>query len=616
MHLREDMASMSNPSVISRIGLGLTKARNFAANLLFVVLIVVLLVFLFSSSDIDVPSDSALVLNPKGVLVDQQTVIDPLQDLLSQGRAPEVELLALLTAIKRATEDDRIQLIVLDLDELAYASTAQGNTLGRALESFRAAGKEVLAFGTYYSQSQYLIASHADAVYMHPFGQILLSGFSAYQIYFNELLDNLKVKIHVFRVGKYKTFVEPYTRDSMSEPARVANQALVDSLWDHYRERVMANRGIPRDEFDRYTQQFDTELERTSGDMARLALEFDLVDELLTLDQARERIADIVGSDREGGYNGIPFESYLAATRGFETGQGAERSVAVITGRGPIIMGTRSRGVMAAGNLSRLIRQARDDDEIAALVFRMDTPGGSAFASELIRQELELTQLAGKPVVISMGNTAASGGYWVASTADSIYALPTTITGSIGIFGIVPTFEESLAEIGVHTDGVGTSPISGSLDPTSGVSEQMARILQANVENGYTQFVNLVARGRDMMPEEVDAIAQGRVWIGAKALELGLVDELGNLQDAIAHAAELAELSEYRTRYLSTPLTPRQLLLKQLSEAVELPQASQYGTVMRTFSQLTRAWELLDTLNDPRHSYALCEVCMADWLQR
>ena len=608
---------MSDPSVIARIGVGLTKARNFTMNLLFVVVVVVLLIVLFSSSTIDVPSGSALVLNPKGILVDQQTVVDPLQDLLSpQSALPEVELRGLLTAIKRATNDDRIEIIVLDLDELAYASTAQGATLGQALEAFRAGGKEVLAFGAYYSQPQYLIASHADAVYMHPFGQILLSGFNASQMYFNELLDNLKVNVHVFRVGKYKTFVEPYTRNSMSEPARVANQVLVDSLWDHYRERVMANRGMPQTEFDRYTQHFDTELERTSGDMARLALEYDLVDELLTFDQARERIANKVGNDEEGGYSGITFENYLAATNGIEVGSGAGRSIGVITARGPIIMGTRSRGVMAAGNLSQLIKQARDDEDIAALVLRMDTPGGSAFASELIRQELELTQLVGKPVVVSMGNTAASGGYWVASTADSIYALPTTITGSIGIFGIVPTFEQSLAEIGVHTDGVGTSPISGALDPTSGVSEQMARILQANVENGYTQFVNLVARGREMMPEEVDAIAQGRVWIGEKALEIGLVDELGNLADAIAHAAELAEIGDYRIHYLSTPLTPKQRLIKQLSESVELSKGSQNGTVMRAFSQLTRAWQLLDTLNDPRHSYALCELCMADWLQR
>ncbi|TNF89090.1 MAG: signal peptide peptidase SppA, partial [Gammaproteobacteria bacterium] len=340
------------------------------------------------------------------------------------------------------------------------------------------------------------------------------------------------------------------------------------------------------------------------GDLATVALEHHLVDELLNLDEVRARIGNEVGYGNDGEFLRIDFDDYLRAN---PPSQGTGKTVAIITAEGPIMMGRQSQGVIAAETVSTLIRRARQADDVAALVLRVNSPGGSAFASEIIRQELELLQLTGKPVVASMGNVAASGGYWISATADQIYARPTTITGSIGVFGIVPTFERALSEVGVYTDGIGTTPLSRAFDPFSGLSEDMTRIIQLNIEENYEQFVNLVARGRDMTPQAVDDVAQGRVWTGAMAQTLGLVDELGSLEDATAKAAELAGLTEYRTRRIRPDLSPREILMSSLggieSEWVPLGRS-------RIAAVVAEAEQFLEMLNDPGDSYAVCELCL------
>ena len=593
---------MKEGGVFSQIGRGLSWARNFTANVLFLLLVTLLVVFVLAgSSGVSVPDGSALVINPRGALVDTAGFTDPIERFLVPESVPrDVEVSSLVRAITAGAADDRIALLVMNLEELQAASPGHADTLGNAIREFQATGKEVVAFGSFYSQGQYQIASYADAIYMHPLGQILLSGYGSNRIYFNELLEKLDVNIHIFRVGKYKEFVEPYTRNNMSDEARIANQALVDALWQHYADRIGANRQLDPARFTAYTQDFADLLADAGGDMAALCVEYHLVDELLTPDETRSRIADKVGYSDRGDFNGIDYRAYLQ-TLAPRPPRG-DTDVAVINASGPIVMGRRSSGVIASQSTINLIRQARHDKTIAALVMRIDSPGGSAFASELIRQELELTQLAGKPVVVSMSNVAASGGYWIAATADQILAQPTTITGSIGVFGLLPTFEESLAKLGVHTDSVATTPLSGAMDPMAGLSDSMSRILQVNVENTYERFLNLVARGRDMTPQEVDAIAQGRVWIGAKAHELGLVDDLGGLDEAIAGAARLAELSDYTVRELKPPMTTRELILRELSENVALPDHP-------VTDALWQAWTLLDSLDDPGHSYALCEAC-------
>ncbi len=600
---------MGERSLWNRINDGLTRTRLVVTNLFFIGMMLLLAVLIFGGGErISVPDGGALVINPQGNLVEQRSLSDPLQEWLTPGAAlAETEIDVLLKALKTAADDERIRLAVVNLDGLQNASTAHAEAAAAALKTFRAAGKEVIAYGNYYDQSHYLIASAADAVYMHPFGQIILPGFEINRLYFTELLDKLKVNINIFRVGRYKEFVEPYERIDMSDDARQANRELVDGLWTRYSDEVIANRDLDPERFERYAQHFDEVLNETGGDLARLAVEYGLVDELLTPDQARVRIADKVGYDNEGDFRGVAMADYLEATAN-RTGGDADRRVAIITAEGAIVDGDARGGVIAADRIIGLIRRAREDETVAALVLRVNSPGGSAFASELIRQELELTQLSGRPVVVSMGPVAASGGYWIASTADAIVAEPTTITGSIGVFGIVPTFDEGLAAIGVRSDGVRTSPLS-NISPLLPINEPTARILQASVEHTYERFINLVARGRDLSPEQVDNIAQGRVWIGSRALDLGLVDALGNRDLAVNKAVELAELDDFRIKIIEEPVTPRELLMRELMGAVgaDLPLAG--SSLLQSLSE---AGSLLNSLNDPQHVYALCEACQAN----
>ncbi|MEZ5561099.1 MAG: signal peptide peptidase SppA [Pseudomonadales bacterium] len=602
----------------ARFNDGISRARIIAGNLVFLIVVAFLLVWFWSGGEtVAVPDDAALVINPQGAIVERPSITEPLQEWLAPGRVePETALRDVLTAIERGAQDARIRSLVLDLEDLSGLSTAHAAAIGNAVAAFREAGKEVVAYGSYYTQAQYLIASYADAIYMHPFGQLTLQGFGINELYFKDLLDKLRVTVNVFRVGKYKEFVEPYTRTGMSDDAREANQALVDTLWSGYSDVVRHNRQIDAQAFDRYTQAYDQALTETDGDTARLALEYGLVDELMTPDQVRVRIADSVGYDEQGNFNGIDFASYLEATR--KPPHRGDGQIAVITGEGAIVTGDQPRGVIAAERMVGLIREARRDDKVRALVLRLNTPGGSSFASELVRQELELTQLAGKPVVVSMGPVTASGGYWIASTADRIVAEPDTITGSIGVFGIVPTFEQTLDWVGVHTDGVRTSPLAGD-DITSGLGQATASVMQASVESTYQRFIQLVARGRSLSPERVDEIAQGRVWLGSKALDLGLVDALGDREAAIAEAGKLAGLDSWQVREFEQPLTARELLLRaltnNLSLADQLGAAAQSALDARLASlpfgpQMRSAWQALSALTDPKSVYALCEACL------
>ncbi len=599
------MAKEPGNGVLARIGRGLTRLRTFTLNALFVLVLLVLVTALLSDDVPAVPDDSALLVNPRGVLVEQRSYADPLSRLLAPDAPREIELSEITEALRLATDDDRIRLAVLDFDELSGLSAGQAAVIGEAVRDFQAAGKEAIAYGAGFGQSEYLLASYADALYMHPMGQLLLPGYGANQLYFKGLLDKIQVNLHIFRAGKYKEFVEPYLRTDMSEEAREANQSLVDELWDFYRSRIVQNRQLDPGLFRRYTQNLPETLGEM-GDLATAAVEHQLVDELLNLDEVRARIANEVGYGEDGEFRRIGFESYLRASAAGD-GPGGDPVIAVLTAEGPIMMGRQSQGVIAADTVSALIRQARQDEDVEAVVVRVSSPGGSAFASEMIRQELELLQLAGKPVVVSMGNVAASGGYWIAATADRILANPTTVTGSIGVFGLFPTFEKSLETVGVTSDGVGTTPLSRAADPFSGLSEDMAAILQLNTEHTYGQFVNLVARGRDMTPEAVDAVAQGRVWTGARAKALGLVDGLGDLEDAVTIAAELAGLETWRTQPLRAMPSPREMLLSSLGGIESELQASGIG---RLWTILEGADDLLKILTDPKHGYALCEVCL------
>jgi len=596
---------MTNESALRRffgaLGRGLTTLRIFIANLLFVVLTLIVLILLVSGgTKMTVPDKGALVIAPEGTVVEQTTQSAPFEALFGgEDIAGETRYQDLIDAIDGAKKDGRLPVIVLDLEHLTGISTAHLSGLGDALADAKAAGKEIVAVGDYYTQGQYYLASYANSIYMHSMGQVLLTGFGAYQSYYKDVLDKLKVKVHVFRVGAYKAAVEPYTRTDMSPEAREANRAMIEELWHGYIDRIAANRKLTLDQVNEYVNKYEDLLKAAGGDMARVALERGFVDELISRDEMRSRLIAKVG-ESDGTFKQIGFADYLRITR--HTPPPAANEIGVVVASGMILPGDQPRGRIGADSLSELIRNARLDEKIKAVVLRVDSPGGAAISSEVIRQELEQLQSSGKPLIVSMAGVAASGGYWISATADEIWAAPTTITGSIGIFGMVPTFEDSLAAIGISRDGVASAPLANGLDPFGGVSDAMGHILQANVESGYKRFLDLVARGRNMVPEQVDKIGQGRVWTGRKAHELGLVDGLGQLPDAITAAAKRANLTDYQVRFIEKPLSAREQLLQQIADSLGFASAARLSQLARTVADFVR-------LDDPLHTYALCEVC-------
>ena len=590
-------------------------ARAFAflrvalANLIVGLLLLafVVAVVVGGTRDADVPDGTTLVVAPKGAIVEQTRPPNPFPGLLGGGGGPEVAAADLLRAIEHASSDDRVALLALDLTNLSYVSGAHIEALGAAIRGFRETGKKVVASSNYFTQGQYYLASFADVVYLHPLGQILLPGYGLYRDYYSGLLEKLKVNVHVFRAGTYKAATEPFTRPDMSPAAREANLALVNDLWESTVNGIAENRNMTPEAVRRYADEYDVLLAAAGGDAARAALEHGLVDELLTPEALRELLASELEVDDVEDLERTGFARYLVAT-GPEPRPSGDR-VAVIVAEGPIQMGDQPRGTVGGVSTARLIKRAREDDAVKAVVLRVDSPGGSAFASELIRQELELAQVAGKPVVASMGGVAASGGYWISSTADEIWASPTTITGSIGVFSMVPSLEESFSAVGVTRDGVGSTALSDSYDFFSGVTDRMGNILQATVDHTYERFLNLVARGRGMSVEDVDAIGQGRVWSGRKALELGLVDGLGNLERAIEAAATLADLDDYSVQVLEKELSAGERLLQRFADDMGFANSTAGTALTLWLRRVLSGVEELHLLNDPGHIYAICASC-------
>ena len=611
--------SPKSPGLIRRLFRFLWRAldltRRLVFNLLFLFFLLLLLIALLAGEDEEVPSNAALVLAPEGEIVEQLSYVSPAVLLFREGVEEEVReetlLRDLIDAIDLARDDTRITVLVLDLEHLQAAGLSKLQEIGAALQRFRESGKPVIASGDYYTQGQYYLAAHADEIYLHPMGGILLPGYGIYRTYFKSALDELRVQIHAFQVGTYKSALEPFLRDDMSPAASRANLAWLDVLWKAYASDVAAQRDLPPGAIDEYADSMATLLDQVDGDIGQLALARGLVDSLKTRDQVRRRLIALVG-ETSGDFRKIRADRYLRLTRPTPelTGLLADK-VGVIAACGIILDGKQRPGQIGGDSLAELLRKARRDGSIRAVVLRLDTGGGSAFASEIVRQELLLTRAAGKPVVASLSSVAASGGYWIASAADEIWAAPTTITGSIGIFGAVPTFERSLDAIGVHADGVGTTELSGAFDPRRPLHPAISVVMQRLVERGYRRFLDVVAEGRDMSPEEVDAVAQGRVWAGATAQELGLVDHLGDLQAAVEAAARLAELEEYDVDYVEQEPTPREQLLHMLSSwtgglfgAIDLP-------ALRLLETVAGELAIVAHMNDPQGVYAWCMTCDA-----
>jgi len=595
--------------------LGLTFCREMAGNLIFLVLIILLVSFLFYDREKEVPDGSVLVLSLQGDIVEQNTETMFSSRFFGEAIRKETLLKDVIDVIDFAKSDERIMALLLDLREMGGAGISKLQDIGAALKRFNTSGKKIFASGDIFDQRQYYLAAHADQLYLHPMGSIMLNGFGVYRSYFKSAIEKLLIQFHVFRVGTYKTALEPFMRDDMSAYAKEANLAWMNVLWDTYKTDVAEMRNITPDSIENYINNISENLAQVGGDTVQLALDHGLVDGLKTREDLREELIRLVGEDDDKkSFKQIGFDEYLTVIQPKLQKTHPDRGkVGIIVAQGIIMEGTQPAGRIGGDSLADLIRKARQDETIEALVLRIDSPGGSPFASEAIRQEIEMTRKTGKPVVVSMGSVAASGGYWIASAADEILAAPTTITGSIGIFGAFATFEKSLDSLGIHSDGVGTTRLADAFDPTRPLNPIVADVMEQTIKRRYQDFLERVSKGRDMPVQEVEKIAQGRVWAGKTALELGLVDKFGNLQDAVRAAAKIAGITDYDVIYVEPPLTAREKLLKRLNrflvnQSRDIMLRSTHP-VVRFYDDISGEIAQMLELNDPNGVYAYCMMC-------
>lgn len=610
-------------AVFGTLWRGLGKLVKAIKVLIIFMFVVFFLTSLFGTR-VQVPESAALILDPSGILVDQLEG-DPFDRALAElqdSPADQTLVKDVVDSLRAAQDDERIRVVVLRLGALQGGGLSKLQAVGSAIDEVRAAGKKVIAMGDGYSQAQYYLASRADEIYMHDFGFVLIEGFGYYKAYLRGALEKLEIDVNVFRVGEYKSFVEPYLRDDMSEEDKTASRRWLTALWGAYQADVVRARGLQPGALDTYANSTVELVEATQGNTAQAALNAGLVDELLGHQEFRARMIEEVGEsdDYDGRYASIGFRTYLSAV-GPTTDKPAvnDDNVAVLMATGMIVDGDASPGTIGGQTLSSLVQRATEDDSIAAVVLRVDSPGGSMFASEVIYAELEVLKAAGKPFVVSMGSVAASGGYYISMLADEIWANPTTLSGSIGVGAMFPTFQRGLGSLGIHVDGIGTTSLTGQFDPLRELGVDMRQLIQLSTQDAYRVFVNKVAADRNMDPARVDEVAQGRVWIGTDALELGLIDQMGGLQDAIDAAANLAglETGDFGIQYLDQELKLLERIVLRLVGFVRHA-AAELGITMgggssgplekfvrlieQELSELTR-W------NDPRGLYyhCLCE---------
>ena len=639
----------NNPGIIKRIFSSLWRALTFTrfvvVNLIFCSLFFTFIgagiIIALSGGDeqIQVPEKTALVLNLVGDVVEQKREVDPMEAFLTEAMEqkednPEVLLTDIIDVISKAKNDDRVEILVLQLQGLRRVGLTKLQDIAVALEDFKSSGKQIIALGDQFSQDQYYLASTANNIWLNPQGFMLLEGYGRYKMYFKSALEKLAVNQHIFRVGTFKSAVEPFIRDDMSDAAKEANKLWLSDLWLQYKEDVAKRRGFGIENFDEDIDSLVAKFSEADSSFAQYALSNNWVDQLKTRQEMRAELINLVGENKKGdSYSHIGYKNYIAATSSpledsAELSDATNDKVAIIVAKGTILDGTQKPGTIGGDSTAKLLRKARNNDNVKAVVLRVDSPGGSAYASEIIRQEVELLKKAGKPVVASMGTYAASGGYWISAPADKIYAAPSTITGSIGIFGMMMTFEKSLSKIGIHTDGVGTTDIAG-FGPTQALTPGMASLFQLSINRGYQEFIQLVASNRNMSLEQVDAVAQGRVWSGKKAKELGLVDELGNLTDAVVAAADLAQLEQYDTLLVEKEQSSRNKMMQQLlgnsaSLLALIGSEQEQNTIglatnavstkplTQLMSMMKAELSQINQFNDPQGRYTLCVACSAN----
>jgi protease IV len=568
-----------------------------------------------------VPEKAVLIVNPQGPVVEQRSG-GPIERAIAEasGRdSPETVLRELIDAIDAAKDDERIQAILLDPTNMTGAGLSKLEEIALALQRFRAAGKPVIAVGENYDQGQYYLAAYADEIYLDPKGLVFIDGFGYYRTFLKDAIDKLGVDVNVFRAGKFKSYTDQFSRNDMSAQEREEAQAWLGALWGGYQSAVVKARNLQPNALVDYVEQIVPAARKTQGNLAAIAVERSLVTELKTRQQVEQRLMALTGENDEHTFYGISFGEYLQAEQARRTLQSAGApKIGVVIASGEILDGSQPPGSIGGDSTAELLKQARFDDDVRAVILRIDSPGGSVFASEVIRREIELLKSTGKPVIASMSSTAASGGYYIAMNADEIWVSRTTLTGSIGVFAVLPTLERSLAKLGVHTDGIGTTSLSGGFSLERSLTAPQRELLQLSVDHEYRQFIELVANARGKSPDEVDAVAQGRVWSGGDAVEHGLVDKVGSFQDAVDSAVARAKLGEnYRLDYVETQQTWRQLFASEIhvlaaraADAIA-PERIAVQRLLAKLSPLEVELKRLARFTDPLRAYYYC-VCTVE----
>ena len=612
---------MTNKSSIARVFSaiwgGIDSIRK-VLHLLLLVLVFIVFAGAVSDTPTALPSSAALLIQPAGSLVEQRDgdAYDRALAELMDDAPPQTLVQDVVDALAAAKHDDRISMVHLELGALGGAGLSKLRRIAAALEDFQSSGKRVVASADFYSQAGYYLAAHADEAYLHPEGLVLMSGFGAFRTYYKDAIDTLRVDWNVFRVGTHKSFVEPYTRMDMSPEDRESRSNLIGQLWARYLGDIEAARDLDAGSVDDYAQNLVARVEAADGDIAASVVEAGLVDGLLGRTELREMLKSYAGEDESDSstYAAVSMSEYLAAERLLRDTDRREENVAVVVAVGNILNGTHPPGTIGGDSTAALLRQALKDDTVKAVVLRVDSGGGSMFASEVIAHEIRALRDAGKPVVASMSSVAASGGYWISVVADRVIASPETITGSIGVFGMFPTYQRSLEALGMSTDGVGTTPLSGQLRADREMSEEMKTLFQMIINESYDDFVTHVAEIRGMDKTAVDAIAQGQVWTGSDALANGLIDELGDYDDAIRVAADLADLGggDYGSFEIAPQLSPTEQMVIDFLSVVKLTGlepsafARSPSSLEKFASRLDKALSQVTQFNDPKGAYSHC----------
>jgi protease-4 len=561
-------------SAVGRFFRGVWRGLDGLRRILHLILLLLIFGFIIGALRGGVPRlppSGALFIQPYGDIVEQRSG-DPIQIAFNEARGQrqaETVLWDITESIREAARDSRVRAIVMQLDYLGGAGQPTLEEIASAMREFRAAGKKIVAHAASYSQAQYYLAAQADEIYLDPQGEVLLEGYERYRMYYKGLLDKLSVDMHLFRCSEcgYKSAAEDLVRTGMSAEDRTESKAYLDALWLGYKTAVAKARGLTPDVIEQYTNGYIDALRSNAGDAARIALEAGLVTGLKTEDEVNARMMELVGEDEEGtSYPVIDMGDYVRVHHAEKRLHGGGHGrVAVVLASGEILDGQQPPGTIGGETAAELLRQARDDEDIAAVVLRVDSPGGSAFASEQIYREVAAVKAAGKPVVVSMGDVAASGGYYMAAPADEIFASANTITGSIGIYSVIPTLDRTLGKLGVSVDGVGTTAMSGKMRIDKPMDPALRDYIQFTTDRGYEVFLSHVAEGRKKTRDEAHALGQGRVWVGTDAKAHGLVDTLGSFDDAVKSAAKRANLpAGYAVERLEPELSWAEQLALQL----------------------------------------------------